>query len=244
MTAREALATITRGLQSDWDRFYMAVHEPRYLRLAEAVARVAPAGPRRVLDVGPAMQTEMLRLLYPSATIDTLGWPWELGKPRDHERHVDYDLDHAAVPGTEPHLGEGYDIVVLAEVLEHSNVRPVTLFDVLGGYLNSGGHLIVGTPNAAYLLKRIRSALGRNPYGPMHDMTGRDGDVRDFHGHFREYLLEEVIAVGSSAGLEPIVTEYHNDYAYQHWKGRLISRALPILPDRFHMQLLVIFRRP
>lgn len=228
----------------DWARFYMATHRPRFLTLARTVARLAPEGPRRILDVGPATQTEMMRLMYPEATVDTLGWPSDLTTQRAHERHIDYDLDRAVVRETWPELGEPYDLILLEEVIEHTNVRPVTLLELLGSYLRPGGHLVVETPNAAYLIKRVRSLLGRHPYGAAHDMTGASVPLKDFHGHFREYLLEELVAVGHAAGLEVESAEYRNDYAYQHRAGKAVAAIVRFLPERFHMQLLVVFRAP
>lgn len=228
----------------DWERFYMATHRKRFLAIAEAVARYRPSDTPRMLDVGPAVQTEMLRLLYPDATIDSLGWSGEDAPARDHERHIQYDLDHASMASTWPDSDQSYDLVILAEVIEHLNVRPVTLLDLLGGFLAPGGHLIIETPNAAALPKRIRSALGRHPYGPAHNMSGEGVGLRDFHGHFREYLLEEIVAIGQAAGLECIHTEYRNDYSYQHRAGRMMERIVPFLPERLHMHIWVILRKP
>lgn len=75
-------------------------------------------------------------------------------------------------------------------------------------------------------------------------MTGRDWPVRDFRGHFRMYLMEELIAVGEAAGLEVVEADYVNEFAYQHRRGQIVERLVRILPERFDQQLVVVFRRP
>ena len=76
---------------------YLRYHRHRYAALlahASRVLRDVPASSARVLDVGPMLQTALLREHFPSATIDALGFPHPTAPPRgQHERHLDADLD-------------------------------------------------------------------------------------------------------------------------------------------------------
>lgn len=248
----EAVTRVAEQVPAGWPARYFFNHEPRYRSLVATIAGLAPDGPDRIMDIGPGMQTDMMRLIYPTATIDGLGMEppeesvffQEEQSRRDHERHVPYDLDRLSVPDTWPAVEPTYDIVLMSEVLEHLNVRPVLLMDFLASMARPGGHVIVTTPNAAYLLHRARALLGRQPAGPNHDMTGSRCDPRDFRGHFRMYTIEEVAAVGEAAGLELVAAEYRNEFRYHHRRGRAVEVVVRLLPKRFHQQIVAVFRRP
>src|SRR5437773_221217 len=66
----------------------------------------------------------------------------------------------------------------------------------VGSLARSGGHVIVQTPNAAALHKRLELLVGRNPYGPV-------SDSRTNPLHFREYTIPELLQAGTEAGIVP-----------------------------------------
>ena len=172
-------------LTPEW-RHYREYHARRYETLRSVAASLAPAG-GRVLDVGPMFEAELLRAA--GAHVDTLGFENPAFPARDGERHVEVDLNE---PGA---AGDGsYDLVVAAEVIEHLHTSPVTVLGYLAGWLRPGGWLLIQTPNAVALHKRLRMLAGRNPVEPIRLDTTNPG-------HFHEYTLGELDEAAREAGL-------------------------------------------
>ena len=164
---------------------YRRYHERRYRALMRVVADL---GPDRVLNVGPMFETELLRAS--GATVDTLGFANPAFPPREGERHIEWDLNE---PGPD---GDGsYDAIVMAEVIEHLHSAPATVLRRLAGWLRPGGAIVIQTPNAVALHKRLRMAAGRNPIEPIRADSSNPG-------HFHEYTLDELREAAGAAGLE------------------------------------------
>src|SRR4051812_22593851 len=96
---------------------YRRYHARRFAVLGDEVARVAGRPDARILDVGPNLQTPLLRERLPRALVDTLGFAHPLVAPREGERHLEVDLNDAA-RGQGERGDERHDVVVLAEVIE------------------------------------------------------------------------------------------------------------------------------
>jgi SAM-dependent methyltransferase len=169
--------------RAEWSH-YLDYHARRYAVLMDVVAS---ANPHRVLNVGPMFETHLLRST--GATVDTLGFANPPFAPREGERHIELDLNR---PDRD---GDGsYDAIVMAEVIEHLHTSPVVVLRHLAGWLRPGGTLVIQTPNAVALHKRVRMALGRNPLEPIRDDSGNPG-------HFHEYTLPELTGAATAAGL-------------------------------------------
>ena len=197
--------------RSEWET-YLRYHRRRYEVLMEVVT---PLHPARVLNVGPMFETEMLR--EAGATVDTLGFANPLFPPRSGEGHIEMDLNE---PSTQ---GDGsYDAIVMAEVIEHLHTAPVEVLRHLATWLRPGGMLVIQTPNAVALHKRLRMAAGRNPLEPIRS-------DRTNPGHFHEYTLGELLDAAHAAGLEPAGVRAENYFgtnrAY-HALGRVLPRSL------------------
>jgi trans-aconitate methyltransferase len=135
-----------------------------------------------------------MRRRLPDATVDSLGWlDWRY-PPREHEQHVELDLNEAQTPERLPEL-DRYDLVVAAEVLEHLYTAPTLVLRYLASALEPRGVLIVQTPNAVALKKRLHMLRGRNPAEPIRE-------ERMYAGHFHEYTPAELRDAAHAAGLE------------------------------------------
>ena len=178
-----------------------------------------------ILDVGPSFQTLALRDSFADATVDTLGFSNRLTLPREGERHVDWDLTEAG-HGAPPELG-GYGLIVLAEVIEHLAVSPVELLRTLGAWLLPGGVLVIQTPNALALHKRLRALAGRDPLGTGGELTGPSHNP----GHFREYSLSELREVAGAAGFEEIDSSVRNHFRHPRALARAFDRVTAALPS-------------
>jgi hypothetical protein len=179
-------------------RSYVSYHAVRYARLLEAVRGVAgqttPGERLQMLDVGPNVQTALLRQAHPDATVDTLGFAHPAVPPREHESHIPFDLNDAPDVGARPVLERSYDLIVIAEVLEHLHVPPHTVLAFLREQLRAPGFVILQTPNAAALHKRLALLRGRNP-------VEAPRACRENPGHLHEYTIAELREQVTAAGL-------------------------------------------
>lgn len=233
---------------------YLAFNARRYARLLdETIKAVAqPDGnTRRMLDVGPSFFTQLLCDQFPNDSILSLGidhatsrgghWPTTLAL--EGVTFHPYDLRQCHDPSTWPALPP-IDLIIFSEVLEHLYVSPVHVLSCFRSLLAPGGHLLLTTPNAATLPKRLRFALlGKNPI-PLFRENGENP------GHYREYSQAELRQVGEKAGLEVIWAQIHNDsYAlelekYHTPKGRLIRALSDFAPESMREVHHVLYRNP
>jgi SAM-dependent methyltransferase len=209
---------------------YVEYHAERYARLLsmieELAAAVRPPDRLRVLDVGPNVQTELLRSAHDAVAIDTLGFAHPAFPPRAHERHIEFDLNDAPVPDRCPQLAAEYDIVVMAEVVEHLHTSLAAVLGLLAGWLRVPGYLVVQTPNGAALHKRIRLLLGRSPVEPPRACAQNPG-------HLHEYTLRELREQVHAAGLEIDRLEVANHFGGSEARNRLYRAAGRLMPPTF-----------
>jgi SAM-dependent methyltransferase len=179
-------------------RLYVGYHAARYARLLDAAAAgAAGTGPEEawhVLDVGPNIQTALLRCAHPHAVVDTLGFAHPAIVPREGERHVSFDLNRSPDPDQWPALPRRYDVIILAEVLEHLYTPAHLVLARLRGLLRPSGFILLQTPNAAALHKRLTLLMGRNP-------VEAPRVTQENPGHLHEYTLGELRDQVRSAGL-------------------------------------------
>ncbi|HEY7705876.1 MAG TPA: methyltransferase domain-containing protein [Gaiellaceae bacterium] len=213
--------------RSPAEQVYLRTHARRYERLLELVREL---GPRTILVVGPSFETELLREALPSARVDTLGWHDHRFPLREGEHHTQFDLNDDDYPDLAPH-----DAIVCGEVIEHLRVPPVPVLRFLAGGLEPVGRLILQTPNATALPKRLRMLLGRNPQDPIRDDPFNPG-------HFHEFTVAELLAAVSEAGLdvERWFTENYFDHGSR--KNRAFRAAGPALPRTLREGITVVAR--
>ena len=100
-----------------------------------------------------------------------------------------------------------FDLIICGEVLEHLYTSPTILFQNFYKSLNKNGILIIQTPNAVALRKRMKMLTGINPFEiPRENLKNP--------GHYREYTSNELIQFGKSNGfsINKILTEEYFEY--------------------------------
>jgi hypothetical protein len=181
---------------------YLEIHRARFAFTLDLVRRNLRGA---VLDIGPHIFTAILRHEF-SNRIDTLGFKVaeyeELIKPRKGETHYEYDLHEACRPPW-PRIGP-YETLTSAEVVEHLYVHPQYWLGFFHHLLVPGGKLILTTPNAANLRRRLTLLAGVHPY----EMIGLDPK---WGSHFREYTRSEVLHWAEKVGfrLEALCVKSH-----------------------------------
>jgi len=170
---------------------YIGTHAKRFAFLLDTIAAVRvelnQQSPITTLDIGPSFFTELLRVIFPQDNVNTLGFdlpesrgghfPESTGYEENNHYHFNLnDAQHYArwikIPPA--------DLVVMAEVLEHLYTAPSLVLKFVRSLMNPAGILIVQTPNAASLKKRLRLLTGRHPYEMIREDSMNPG-------HYREY---------------------------------------------------------
>jgi trans-aconitate methyltransferase len=213
--------------RSPAEEVYLRTHRRRYALLLDLVAELAP---KRMLVVGPSFDSTLLRERFSDATVNSLGWLDHRFPPRAGERHFELDLNASEYPQLEPH-----DVVVCCEVIEHLHVPASRVLRFLAAALEPGGHLIVQTPNATALPKRIRMALGRNPYEPIREEAGNPG-------HFHEYTVAELRDAFEAAGIEITRLLTANYFDHGSRKNRAYRAVEALLPSTLREGITVVAR--
>jgi hypothetical protein len=128
--------------------------------------------------------------------LDTLGFNDYRFAAGEGSLHIEMDLNDAHSAENWPKSqGEGYDLIVFAEVVEHLYTSPEQVLNCLKGMLRTGGRILVQTPNAAALKKRLKLLSGKNPY----ELIRLD---RTNPGHFRELTVGDLRRYAKRCGLQ------------------------------------------
>ena len=111
---------------------------------------------------------------------------------------VQWDLEVTPYPLPD----DSYDAVIMTEVYEHLREYPVTSLQEVHRILRPGGRLYFTTPNAAYLMNRLRLSAGRNVSSPLADWIGGVPFAR----HAREYTFREAHELMRYASLDVVLS--------------------------------------
>jgi hypothetical protein len=234
LTERE-LADFIWPLRLDGkDRADLAFHGRRWLILLRHVDALVEAartrgGPLRILDIGPSLQTDVLRHNYPDIPVDTLNLTDDGRTPRPQDVHVRYDLNDLYDRERWPRIGP-YDAIVMCEVIEHLYTGATTVLAGLGSIVKPGGRLFLQTPNAAALHKRIQLAAGRNPYMSLEE-------ERTDPPHFHEFTVRELVEAARRAGWHVDGVETHNGFSRNNLLSDVYNRVCSGLPASFRAGL-------
>jgi SAM-dependent methyltransferase len=101
-----------------------------------------------------------------------------------------------------PFPNESVDVFTFIDALEHLHHSPRRLFAEIQRALRPQGYMLLATPNAVSLRKRIWAVLGLNPSPDFHGWY--DPDV--FRGHVREPSVRELHRLLELNGLRVVST--------------------------------------
>ena len=113
------------------------------------------------------------------------------------------------------------DVVTCFHSLEHWHHSPRRLFREIGRIIKPGGFLVIATPNAVNIRKRVYVLLGRSNFPSLREWY-EDGDPV-FRGHVREPVVRDLRQLMEWNGFEVTATYGRN------FIGRA-SEALAFLP--------------
>ncbi|MCX7785871.1 MAG: hypothetical protein N2201_06585, partial [candidate division WOR-3 bacterium] len=126
---------------------------------------------------------------------------------------------------------------VLAEVIEHLYTSPICVLKFIDSFLSSNGFLIIQTPNAASLLKRITLLIGRNPYEMI-----REGPFNP--GHYREYTKKELFLLAQQIGYKVFWFKYSNYFNRLSKIEKIYGFAQKFMPPSLNDGMTLILQKP
>ena len=212
----ESIRTIRRKiLATHKGDFYTAYHAKRYAVLLNILRRYMDNKESRILDVGRSKLTDLISTTF-QVVVDSLGFG------DDHitatGKHFGFDLNRTQWKEKWRADLSVYDLIVLADVIEHLHTSPGLVLTFLRTLMKNGAVMIIQTPNAAALSKRIKLLFGYNPYELIREDAGNPG-------HFREYTEEELYTYARHAGFRvEKCTRY--DYFDARYKLQAVNSLL------------------
>jgi SAM-dependent methyltransferase len=224
---------------------YVAFHRPRFAFLLQILRENLGGQNRRILDIGRSHLTGMIGRGL-NIHVDSLGL--EPDEELSTGRHYCFDLNDTQYPDRWRGGLPQYDVVVFAEVIEHLYTAPELVLKFLWQLLVPGGLLLLQTPNAVSLGKRVKLALGANPFE-------RIRADRLNPGHFREYTLQELIDIlrCSQFSVERTYQRYYFDTRFAEHEtgserpkpisGSIRNVAYRLLPPSLREGITIVARK-
>lgn len=208
---------------------YYTFHRKRYRILLETIQKISRIRTiKHMLDIGASYQTLLLDSLASDISIDTLGFTLDKYKPKNNPTN-DHRFDLTQSGKNQVPLNtikNKYDLIILAEVIEHIRIKPEKVMSLLNSLLKKGGYLIIQTPNAAFLGSRIKLLFGKHPYSWI-----RDDDNNP--GHYREYTYSELIYLAEATGYDVVSLKGYNYFSHQSKIKQFVLNLTSILPDTY-----------
>lgn len=188
---------------------YVNYHLTRYMFLLKLVDQKSklnnfPTQPYKILDIGPAFQTYLLREFFPISKVFSLGSDHPFNELREGELHFKLDINDTLNTNS-TNIQQKFDLIIMGEVIEHIYIPPHFFLRYLKNLLLPNGRIIIQTPNAIAIHKRIKMLFGIHPYMLLQE---------DCRGHFREYTIKELQKIVECSGLDSIHVSVSNYFGY------------------------------
>lgn len=222
---------------------YVGFHSRRFAILCELVEQLGAHERTKLLDIGPTYTSKMFYEHF-KCRVDSLGF--DPDEETAFGKNYQFDLNLAQSEETwRKDLGD-YDIVVIAEVIEHLYTAPRLVLQYLKTLVKPGGHIVLQTPNALGLKMRLQLLFGKHPFEQISERPGSPN-------HYRESTLKEFKAFAEGAGLEIVLAGHYNYFnpsfrqnnrKIKPWMGALFFRFSDILPPSMKRGLTLVMRRP
>jgi SAM-dependent methyltransferase len=218
---------IADGRHAEYTQYNVKRHATAYA----ACITVRPDPETQVLDVGDSDFTRQLRGHYRDV--------WTLGFLGPSSKHIVYDLNDSPIFGID--CDRQFDMITFNEVIEHLYTAPETVMTALARLLRPGGHMVLQTPNAAALNKRLLLLIGKNPFERLRvDHTNP--------GHLRELTKAELAEVARATGFDIVdhrCIEYAGVYgrSWRNFALPLLRAVAAIWPTFARSQQIVLRKR-
>jgi SAM-dependent methyltransferase len=188
---------------------YIQWHRERIISCVDFLRESIPLADKRTLDLGHDVHVGSLLaslgcILRGNVAPDGMGGHEDaresasFSTPSGAVHH--WGLDAFDFEGAFPYPAESFDVVTTMEVIEHVSISPREFLREIKRVLVPGGHLFIGTPNAASWTKMMRSFA----HGPTYDAKPYSQNFGPRHPmcHVYEYTPWELKELLTSEGFE------------------------------------------
>jgi 2-polyprenyl-3-methyl-5-hydroxy-6-metoxy-1,4-benzoquinol methylase len=185
------------------------LNEPHVrLMISDVMARFPPCSESRLFDVGCG--NGFVSLLFQQLGYHVTGSDaWELQERQAVFEKSGIEFVYSNFNELRPFrdlMSNSFDIVIIAQVIEHILNHPLGLMNDLARLMRPGGLLILTTPNPATVMSAVRSLRGKSLLWGTDDFINEPkieaqriitkGDI-----HYREYTHDELRQLITNAGL-------------------------------------------
>lgn len=202
---------------------YMDTGLDKYLAIISRIARQYPPSESKILSIGCGpcdLEAILSKLGYDVTGIDDLKDQWHLiGENRERIKSFakSMDIDLITEPANSTHQKENYfHVVLLIDIIEHLHESPRELLNYSISLLQPGGLLLVETPNAVSLGKRLKVLFGKSSQVSAEFFYWNIGEYRS---HVREYTQSELKQILSYHNLIDIDSKMMNIMIIDMFEG-------------------------
>lgn len=195
---------------------YWPLNEPHVRLMIKDIAARFPASPNvRLLDVG--CMNGYMSVIFKQLGYHVTGTDgWELEDRRAIFDRAGIDFFYSNMNDLNPFeqmAPESFDVVIIAQVIEHILNHPLGLIRSLADVMRPGGLMIMTTPNPATIMSAMRVLRGRSSLWGTNDFIDEpkiDGSRIISQGdiHYREYTRDELCHMLEGAGLRVEQSRY------------------------------------
>jgi hypothetical protein len=157
----------------------------------------------KILDIGTGFEVQLFRDIF-KVLVDTAGF-YHSGWP-EKDGETFYELDLNKLENLSDKVHQKYPLIIMAEVIEHIYTAPELVLPKIKNWLLPDGILVIQTPNAVALPKRLKMLFGIHPFEKIRLNSANPG-------HFREYTLEELTTIVETVGFKVLFASRKNYFS-------------------------------
>lgn len=222
---------------NDEQKLYLEIHAKRFETILGLIDKNSQA---KVLDIGPSFLSELLYQRFEKKLTllgfkedDSFGGHLPNSSIFEKVKFIEQDLNFLKIDSK---YDEKYDLIICGEVLEHLYTSPNKLFQNFYHLLNKNGVLIIQTPNAVALKKRLVLLFGKNPFEiPRENLQNP--------GHYREYTAQELIDLGKENHfkIQKIIMDEYFEYPSKISKSYRSFKNF--IPRKLRSGITIVYQR-
>ena len=222
---------------NDEQKLYLNIHAKRF----KIIIYLIDKNPKiKVLDIGPSFLSELLYQMF-GDNLTLLGFKNDASfgghLPNssifEKVKLIEQDLNFLKVSSIS---NQKFDLIICGEVMEHLYTSPKLLFQNFHQLLKKNGVLIIQTPNAVALKKRLAMLLGKNPFEiPRENLQNP--------GHYREYTSDELIRFGKENhfNIKKIIMDEYFEYPSK--TSKIYRSVKSLIPKGLRSGITIVYQR-
>ena len=218
-------------------KLYLEIHAKRFETILTLIDKNTQT---KTLDIGPSFLSELLYQIF-GKNLTLLGFKNDNSfgghlvnsSIFEKVKLMEQDLNFFK---SDSRTEEKFDLIICGEVIEHLYTSPKKLFQNCYHLLNKNGILIIQTPNAASVKKRLSLLFGKNPFEmPRENLQNP--------GHYREYTIKELHDLGKETQFiikKTVLDEY---FEYPSKTSKMYRSFKSFIPKKLKSGITIVYQR-